>query len=186
MKRASITIVVWLIGIASGRPAAFSNLDFENPRTPLTLGQVPTTDALPGWHVFAGNIELHEVRYNQTSISTADATLIGPNGVFSNLRIEGAYTSWIYSGIVLSTEAAPGPLSLTHRTGSPWQPLASIQVFRFPSVRFIGWKPPRYRPIRGRPGLCALWGGHHGSRRSGVGVALHGTVRSNHHISVPL
>ncbi len=79
---------------------------------PLTVGFVPTTNAFPGWHVYAGDQQLGQVPYNTFALSLADVSLLSFGGPFSAAPIEGSFTAFLYSGIVLSTNGGPGPASL--------------------------------------------------------------------------
>ncbi len=111
-------VVLLLVALAStcgyhaGFAAAFRNLDFEAPVGPLTPGFVPTTNALPGWRAFAGDIELQEVVYNGFALSGAQASLLTFDGVSTPDPIEGSFSAYLYSGLVYTTPPAPGPASL--------------------------------------------------------------------------
>ena len=116
MRRTALLVLISVFVCAStsqiGWSAVFRNLDFESPVQPLTPGFVPTTNAFPGWRVFAGDIELHEVVYNGFALSGAQASLVSFDGVGTPSPIEGSFSAYVYSGLVYTTPPAPGPASL--------------------------------------------------------------------------
>jgi len=87
----------------------FQNLDFESANLPvLASGQfggfVPVSDALPGWRVFYGANVTPEstVAYNGITISTRNASILGPNYIPQSLGetiIEGQFMPFLQAGV---------------------------------------------------------------------------------------
>ncbi len=115
MKKCAFTTTVMIacaITNPEARSAAFVNLDFESAVQPLTLGDIPTTNAFPGWRVYAGDRELNEVPYNAVALSLADVSLLSFDSRIAPPPIEGSFMAFLYSGLVLTTNALRGPASL--------------------------------------------------------------------------
>ena len=74
-SRPSTLAVIFALALAGSeaRPAPFQNLNFESPVPPLSVGgDVPVTNAFPGWHVYAGPLEYYAAAYNTFALSLAD------------------------------------------------------------------------------------------------------------------
>jgi hypothetical protein len=104
MKLRSIVwlVVVSLTFLRSASGQVFQNLDFESANlSPIPAGQfggeVPITDAIPGWTGYLGTAQVSQVLQNDYTLGAASLDILGPNWSLSGI-IDGQYTVVLQPG----------------------------------------------------------------------------------------
>jgi hypothetical protein len=90
------------ICVSACAQGTFVNLNFESANLPILFpgqygGQVPVTNALPGWQAFLGTDLQSTVWYNEATIGSAAVWVVGPNFEFWS-PIEGNFTVLLTAG----------------------------------------------------------------------------------------
>jgi hypothetical protein len=99
-----------LAAVSAHAQGTFQNLNFElaNPVSfgdPTNPNAVTAASAFPGWELYAGNVQLAEVNFNDPDTGTTTVGLVGPNAP-NFPAIDGNYSALLQGGVGITAPTA--------------------------------------------------------------------------------
>ena len=115
--KVQLLVAVCSLTLSVVAQSTFQNLNFEQANLPVVPpgqpgGLVATSNAIPGWTAYYGDVLVPQITYNDMSLGAVNISILGPNWEFFPI-LQGSYSVLLQSGLVASTTMTPASIAQT-------------------------------------------------------------------------